>query len=202
MVHIAKGLLSFIQMHYFQFRSIKGILGFSRETLSALVTNIEGTEHRRRENAGSSPEHPRTCSTDDVECFFSVMRDTIGKNFTAKEVRYGFRKICNEFVKRLNPDLPFYYHTSSHTRFQEGPLPDFNQPSGRMKRKHTRVSRREQLAAVVPGRASMPIRGSLSVRAQFHNQPVELPPPPSTPSISFEHSYNKQYNSIQCILWL
>lgn len=172
-------------------RSIKGILGFSKETFTALVTNIEGTEHRRRRNAsmGSPPEHPRSCSTDDVECFFSVMRDTIGKNFTTKEVRYGFRKICNEFVKRLNPDLPFYYHTSTHTRFQEGPLPDFNASiPGHIRRKHARVPRREQPAAFAPGRASMPVRGSLSVRAQFHNQPVELPPPPNTPS-NIEHSY-------------
>ena len=162
--------------------------------MSALITNIEGTEHRRREKSidGASPEHPRTCSTDDVECFFSVMRDTIGKNFTSKEVRYGFRKICNEFMKRLNPDLPFFYHTSSHTRFLEGPLPGFNQSSVKNRRKHARVSRREHLAAFVPGRASMPVSGSLSVRAQFHNQPVELPPPPNTPSIPFEHSYSNK----------
>ena len=28
-------------------------------------------------------------------------------------------------------------------------------------------------------RALFPVRGSLSVRAQFHNVPVSLPPPPS-----------------------
>lgn len=178
----------------FYYRSIKGILGFSRETLAALITNIEGTEHRRRENSvmGFPPEHPRACSTDDVECFFSVIRDAIGKNFTTKEVRYGFRKICNEFVKRLNPDLPFYYHTSFHTRFQEGPLPQFNVSSGKIKRKHTKVPRIEQQAAFVPGRASMPVRGSLSVRAKFHNKPVQLPPPPNTPSFILEHAYSKQ----------
>ena len=31
---------------------------------------------------------------------FSVMRDTIGRDFTTKQVKCGFRKICNEFVKR------------------------------------------------------------------------------------------------------
>lgn len=147
----------------------------------------------RREcaNKGCASEHPRACSTDDVECFFSVMRDTIGKNFTTKEVQYGFRKICCEFIKRLNPDLPFYYHTSAHTRFSEGLLPDFNVPSRKKRRKHARVPQREQPAAFAPGRASMPVRGTLSVRAQFHNQPVELPPPPNTSGFNFEHSYSK-----------
>ena len=32
-----------------------------------------------------------------------------------------------EFLKRLDPDLPFYYHTSN-VRFYEGPLPGFDEP--------------------------------------------------------------------------
>ena len=63
--------------------------------------------------------------SDDAECFFSVMRDAIGQNFTTKQVKYGFRKVCTEFMKQLDPDLPFYYHTSSHTRYSEGRLPDY-----------------------------------------------------------------------------
>ena len=59
-----------------------------------------------------------------LNAFFSVMRDTIGHDFT------GFRKICNE---RLDSDLPFYYHTSSHTRFQEGPLLVFDKPRPKQK---------------------------------------------------------------------
>ena len=31
-------------------------------------------------------EHPGASSTDDVECFFSMLRDTVGKDFTLKEV--------------------------------------------------------------------------------------------------------------------
>ena len=37
----------------------------------------------------------------------------------------------------------------------------------------------ESYTLVVLVRASFPVRGSLSVRAQFHNAPVSLPPPPS-----------------------
>lgn len=156
------------------------------------MTNIEGCEHRRRRNATSlsPPEHPRSCTTDDVECFFSVIRDTIGKNFTVKEVKHSFKKIVIEFLKRLNPELPFFYHTSTHVRFREGPLASFNEPSSdKPRRKHARPPRREQPAVFAPGRASMPVRGSLSVRAQFHNQPVELPPPPNASYVSYEHSY-------------
>ena len=51
-------------------------MGFSRETLVAVTTNIEGREHLRREqiNSGCLLENPRAASTDDVECFFSMMR--------------------------------------------------------------------------------------------------------------------------------
>ena len=59
----------------------------------AVITNIEGCEWRRRFNKERGPEHPRASSTDDVECFFSMMRDGLGRNFTTKEVKYGFRKI-------------------------------------------------------------------------------------------------------------
>ena len=171
------------------YRSISNVLGFSRETLVAVIANIESREWRRIENIRNKrkPEHPRARSTDDVECLFSIMRDSIGKNFTTKEVKVGFRKVCSEFTKRLDPDLPFYYHTSSHTCFYEGPLPDFSEPPKQQKQK--RVPRREQPAAFAPRRATMPVRGSLAVRAKFHNVPIELPPPPTGPVHLLEHSY-------------
>ena len=97
--------------------------------------NIETREWRLEynKNNGISPEHPRASTTDDVECFFSVLRDTVGKDFTLKvvfssndlcviicilyQVFYGWRKVCHEFLKRLDLDLPFYYHTSAHNHF-------------------------------------------------------------------------------------
>ena len=120
-------------------RPIKNILGFSRETLIAVIANIEGRECLRRFNRMGKPEHPHASTSDDVECYFSMMRDAFGQSFTAKQVQYGFRNVTLEFVKRLNPDLPFYYHTSSHTRYSEGPLPDFNQASAKLKRKGRRL---------------------------------------------------------------
>ena len=175
----------------FSCRSLNNVLGFSKETLVALITNIEGREWQRcyNSNMGRTPDHPRASSTDDVECFFSVMRDSIGRNFTTKQVKYGFRKVCAEFTKRMDPNLPFYYHTSAHSRFYEGPLPEFNEGSKKPRRKSGRVPRREQPAAFAPRRATMPVRGTLSVRPQFHNLPLELPPPPTGPQHVYEHSY-------------
>ena len=61
----------------------------------ALINNIEGREWHWREsgNKGLVAEHPRASTTDDVECFFSLMRDTIRQNFTTKQVKFGIRKV-------------------------------------------------------------------------------------------------------------
>lgn len=74
--------------------------GFSRETLIALIANIESREWRREYITKHSlpPEHPRASTTDDVECFFSLLRDSVGKGFTLKEVKY------------LNQFLVYYYY--------------------------------------------------------------------------------------------
>ena len=69
-------IVYFVHYHY---RSPTDILGFSRETVVALITNIKGREWHRRgvANQGLKPEHPRANTTDDVECFFSIMRDNL-----------------------------------------------------------------------------------------------------------------------------
>ena len=67
-----------------------------------------------------NPEHPRASTTDDVECFFSVMRDTVGKSFTLKRVQDEWMKICIEFNKRLDSGIPFFYSSTVHDRFYEG----------------------------------------------------------------------------------
>ena len=91
-----------------------GALRVSRETLIALTTTIESRDWIRCRNAANNlpPEHPRSSTTDDVECFFSLTRNMIGDHFTVKDVQFGWRKLCNEFAKRLDRKLPFYYYTS------------------------------------------------------------------------------------------
>ncbi len=84
----------------------------TRETLIALTTNIESREWRVEGNH-RTVNHPRASSTDDVECFFSVMRNLIGEHFTCKAVMVEWRKICSEYSKRIDRDLPYHYFTSS-----------------------------------------------------------------------------------------
>ena len=141
---------------------------------------------------GYPPEHPRSATTDDVECFFSILRDCVGKHFTYKDVQFAYRKCCNELCKRLNPQLPFYYHTSSHDRFYEGMRPEFDTEHGtsRHNPRKQRVRRYEQPANIlISRRATLPQPGARSTRMSFHNLPTELPPPQH--SISFEHSYSR-----------
>lgn len=62
--------------------------GFTRETLVALIADLESREWRESYNLsnGIAVEHPRSSTTDDLECFFSILRDSVGKSFTLKEV--------------------------------------------------------------------------------------------------------------------
>ena len=108
-------------------RPISGVCGFTRETLHALIADIEGREWRRKNNEqkGIPLENPRASTTDDVECFFSILRDMIGPDFTLKQVQLEWRKACIEMSKHGSHPIPFYYHTSSHDRFYEGDRPSF-----------------------------------------------------------------------------
>ena len=99
----------------YYYRDITKIRGLTRETLIALTTNIESREQKRCSNMTRSliQEHPRASTTDDVECFFSVIRDSVGKHFTHKDVQFVWRKVCIEFSKRLSPDLPLLSYVKS-----------------------------------------------------------------------------------------
>ena len=59
-----------------------------RETLIGVTAGIETRLWKHSFNATKQipPEHPRSSTTDDVECFFSVLRDCVGKDFTLKLV--------------------------------------------------------------------------------------------------------------------
>ena len=105
---------------------------------------------------------------------------------------FGWRKACTEFSKRLDSNLPFYYHTSHHQRFYEGEMLDFSHPADKPKQR--RVARRELVSGGIGGRFSMVQRGAGSIRTQYHNVAVELPPPPSVQAsqhTTTEHSYAK-----------
>jgi len=142
------------------YRSLSGVHGLTRETLVALTTTIESREwmRRRRAESGLSPEHPRSSSTDDVECFFSILRNTIGTDFTSKKVMLEWRKVCQEFSKRINPELPFYYYTSTHDRFYKCNRDSFDVCASKLSKsnpRHQRVKRQEQPGRFTVGRATM-----------------------------------------------
>ena len=79
--------------------------------------------------------------------------------------------MTQEFLKRLDPHLPFYYHTSAHNHFYEGLLPSFDEKSKKAKRK--RIPRHKLLGA--NERVTVAIYSNSSVCAKFHNVPEELP---------------------------
>lgn len=85
----------------------------------------------------------------------------------------------NEFSKRIDPECPFYYWTGFHTLFQDFPLPSFNEPSsksGTERLDRVILSRRSDPGLSVPNRPSIPQKGQLTTRAQYHKAPVQLPP--------------------------
>ena len=91
-------------------------------------------------------------------------------------------------MKRLDPDLPFYYHTSGNQRFYEGCLmPHFDKDPPT---KQKRLPQYELLGS--NSRVTVAVRGSTSVRTKFHNLPIQLPPPPGVGNAIHEHSYSKQ----------
>ena len=93
-------------------------------------------------------------------------------------------------MKSINPDIPLYFYTSSHHHFYEGEMLSFSE----MPKKPKRAKRapRLELMGDIGRRLSLPVRGSWSVRAKFHNVPVALPPllnACTTTQILSEHSY-------------
>ena len=95
---------------------------------------------------------------------------------------------------RLDRELPFHYYTTKHDRFFEGERPSFDKfvkPKSITPRQQ-RVRRREQPGNLALGRVTLINPGSKSICRQFHNLPLDLPPPPTSTTqdiITSEHSY-------------
>ena len=41
-------------------------------------------------------------------------------------LKFGMHMVISQFVKHVDPDLPFYYHTSTQARFYKGCHPEFD----------------------------------------------------------------------------
>ena len=136
---------------------------------------------------GLSPEHPRAGSTDDVEGFISLLHEQLEDVFDHKAflLLQCQPKILNEFMKKIDPDLPFYYWTGHKHRFKRGSLPSLNKPSGQDERlDRIKLSRRSDPGVFVANRASLPQQNSLTTRAAFHRAAEVLPPIASS---TFQH---------------
>ena len=115
---------------------------------------------------------------DDFEGFFATLHLLLGLIFDHKTFLDNYRKIKQEFVKRGDLELPFFYWTGVNERFNVGPLASFNEPSdGKPERlDQVRISRRADSGVFVANRASIPLKNTATVRAQFHAEPERLPP--------------------------
>ena len=165
----------------FYCRPIKGICGLTRELVVALVANLESREIRRVEyqRREMKPEHPRASSSDDVEGFFSLLHGMLGPVFDLKQFYDESRKILNEYSKRIDSQLPFFYWSGKNERYTDFELPSFNKPSGSgviERLDKVKVSRRGDPGVFVANRATLPQKGQLTCRATFHKAPVALPP--------------------------
>ncbi|XP_028416819.1 uncharacterized protein LOC114541027 [Dendronephthya gigantea] len=126
--HNADNDYSFLDVN----RPIKGICGLTRELIVGLTANLESRELRRIEyiKRGLRPEHPRASSSDDVEGFVALLHKVLGLAFDLKQFYSESTKILNEFKKRIDPKLAFYYWTGVKDRYRDFELPSFNQPTG------------------------------------------------------------------------
>ncbi|XP_078618099.1 uncharacterized protein LOC144885838 [Branchiostoma floridae x Branchiostoma japonicum] len=164
-------------------RRVEGLCGFSRETIVGITSNIDSQERRRRQNDDLGfPEHPRAGTTDDVECFFSMLHHKArGQLVTLKDFKYLFRKLVKQFCERMDSDRPFYYW-SVNERYTEDDLPSFDErPEDedyvpRLHQLHIRS--REDSSILASGRAFLPAKNRLSIRQSFHRFDVGLPPVP------------------------
>ena len=104
-------LILIIVIHFC--RCLNNALGFSKKSLVALITNIKGREQHRRLLMSNSqkPEHLRAPSTDDLECFFSMMRDSTGQIFTTKQVDFN---TCKFMENSFNAWIRTYHSIIIH----------------------------------------------------------------------------------------
>ena len=174
-----------VVLFFVSIRPVKGICGLTHEVVIGLVANLESRSLHRVENVqrGIQPEHPRSSSTDDVEGFISLLHEMLGPIFVIKQFNSQQPKVLNEFRKQIDGDFGFFYWTGAKTRYNDAELPSFNELSGpgvKERLDQVQVSRRGDPGVFVANRASLPQRGRLTARAQFHCAPVALPPLPLT----------------------
>ncbi len=118
------------------------------------------------------------------------MRNLIGEHFTCKAVMVEWRKICSEYSKRIDRDLPYHYFTSSHDRFFEGDRPSFDKYSKPTSNPRSQKIRAREKPGI--GQTTLIEAGARSIRRKYHMSPIDLPPLPTITlgeTVTAEHSY-------------
>ena len=145
--------------------------GLTSETVVGLIANLTSLELCREEYIlrGLPPEHPRSGTSDDVECFISVLHEMLGDIFDLKDFYASFPKIMNEFYKRISRDTRFYYLTGRKHRFRNFALQSFNEPSqnGIERLDRTIISRRADPGVFVATRGDFLYMGQQQLEHSF-----------------------------------
>ena len=96
-----------------------------------------------------------------------------------------FLDIDRQFINRIDPSLPFYYWTLTdrYSLDEEAPFDDL--PSNEVSdtgetqtRLHRLQVRSREQSSVTPGRNTMPLAHSQSIRQSHHRRPIGLPSVP------------------------
>ena len=53
------------------------------------------------------------------ECFINILRNTLGADFTLKEVKYTWRKACVEIARRLDPTVITLHHMATSMKAED-----------------------------------------------------------------------------------
>ena len=97
-----------------------------------------------------------------------------------------FLMSCREFSKRLDPNLPFYYHTLNDRYREELPAfdkkPEYDESTVSLRKHPLRLHRlslnqREDSSIFVCARSALPARHAKTIRQSFHKPENYLPAP-------------------------
>jgi len=89
--------------------------------------------------------------------------------------------IQREFNKRIDPDLPFHYHTTNERYCEDQPpfddVPEKWDPEEQPLRLHKlNINSREDSSIFVAGRSFLPTRNQTTIRQRLHRPAANLPP--------------------------
>ena len=111
----------------------------------------------------STPRAALWFTNDDVEGIIKFMREMLSDIFDVKKFLDAQPKILKNLKKQIDPELESYYWTGA--KEQDSLIERLDRVT---------LSKRGDPGIFVANQASLPQKGQLTARAQFHIAPVEL----------------------------